>query len=72
MERLPKQINVQATVTYDIPTIVETILEFDKELTEDTIQLRHVMDYIYSWLDEDMGTGLVQYLDENGKDIGEF
>ena len=68
MEALPEKINVIRSITYDVPSIVDSL----KEMGED-INIDSVMEYIEDWVSEDMASPLsrhdITYLDENGNEL---
>ena len=69
MEKLPKEINVSKTVTYDPRYIAECIAELDGISVEE-VSIKDVFDYIQGWVEEDFGTEhTLTYQDENGEDL---
>ena len=68
MEALPEKINVIRSITYDVPSIVDSL----KEMGED-INIDSVMEYIEDWVSEDMASPIsrhdITYLDENGNEL---
>jgi hypothetical protein len=69
MEALPERINVIRSITYDVPSIVDSL----KEMGEEDINIDTVMEYIEDWVSEDMASPLsrhdITYLDENGEEL---
>ena len=75
METMPEKINVIRSITYDVPSIVDSL----KEMGEEDINLDSVMEYIEYWVSEDIPFPLsvkagkrsheFTYLDENGEDL---
>tara|TARA_R110000868_G_scaffold160864_2_gene390694 strand:+ start:516 stop:767 length:252 start_codon:yes stop_codon:yes gene_type:complete len=67
-ETLPEKINVIRSITYDVPSIVDSL----KEMGED-INIDSVMEYIEDWVSEDMASPIsrhdITYLDENGQEL---
>jgi hypothetical protein len=66
--QLPKQINVIRSVTYDVPKLIDDLLEqgHEGQITTETL-----MEYITDWVAEDFcghTTGL-SYQDQNGQEI---
>jgi hypothetical protein len=66
--QLPKQINVIRSVTYDVPKLIDDLLEqgHEGQITTETL-----MEYISDWVAEDFcghTTGL-SYQDQNGQEI---
>lgn len=68
METMPEKINVIRSITYDVPSIVDSL----KEMGED-INIDSVMEYLEDWVAEDMASPIsrhdVTYLDENGQEL---
>jgi hypothetical protein len=67
-QTLPKQINVIRSVTYDVPKLIDDLLEqgHEGQITTETL-----MEYITDWVAEDFcghTTGL-SYQDQNGQEI---
>ena len=69
METMPEKINVIRYITYDVPSIVDSL----KEMGEEDIGIDSVMEYIEDWVAEDMTAPLsrhdLTYLDENGQEL---
>ena len=69
METMPEKINVIRSITYDVPSIVDSL----KEMGEEDIGIDSVMEYIEDWVAEDMTAPLsrhdLTYLDENGQEL---
>ena len=68
---LPKRINAIKTITFDVPSIVESLEDMGME----DIDFDAVMEYIQDWADEDFGSlaldwghGIV-FQDENGEEL---
>ena len=74
---LPKRINAIKTITYDVPSIVESL----EDMGVEDIDFDAVMEYIQDWVDEDFGSlalgafptkggdsGIV-FQDENGEEL---
>jgi hypothetical protein len=63
---MPERINAIKTVTYDVPAIVESLVEMGME----DIDFDVVMEYIQEWVFEDFGgdSGII-YQDENGEEL---
>jgi hypothetical protein len=63
---LPERINAIKTVTYDVPAIVESLVEMGME----DIDFDVVMEYIQEWVFEDFGgdSGII-FQDENGEEL---
>jgi hypothetical protein len=67
-QKLPKEINVIRSVTYDVPKLIDDLIELGHEgvITTETL-----MEYITDWVAEDFcghTTGL-SYQDQNGQEI---
>ena len=66
---MPEKINVIRSITYDVPSIVDSL----KEMGEENINIDSVMEYIEEWVSEDMASPIsrhdITYLDENGEDL---
>ena len=65
MSGLPERINVIKTITYDVPRIVNDLMELghEGEVTVETL-----LDYIEDWVEEDFGNSSdLVYQDENGE-----
>ena len=69
METLPERINVVRSITYDVPSIIDSL----KEMGEENIDIDSVMEYIQDWVGEDMRAPIsrhdITYLDENGQEL---
>jgi len=69
METLPERINVVRSITYDVPSIIDSL----KEMGEEDIDIDSVMEYIQDWVSEDMASPIsrhdLTYLDENGQEL---
>lgn len=69
MEALPERINVIRSITYDVPSLVDSL----KEMGEEDINIDRVMEYIEDWVAEDMAAPLsrheLTYQDENGQEL---
>ena len=67
-KNLPKQINVIRSVTYEVPKLIDDLLE---QGHEGVISTETLMEYISDWVAEDFcghTTGL-SYQDQNGQEI---
>jgi hypothetical protein len=68
--QLPEKINVIRSITYDVPSIVDSLKEL---MGEEDINIDSVMEYIEDWVSEDMSAPLsrhdLTYLDENGQEL---
>lgn len=63
---MPERINAIKTVTYHVPTVVETLNDMGVE----DITLEAVMQYIEDWVYEDFGDSYGVILqDENGEEL---
>lgn len=69
-EQLPKSITAMRAVTYDVARVVEDLMEGEERKPED-ITLEDVLDYIYSWANEDLSSARreIIFQDENGKEV---
>ena len=69
MEKLPQEINVIKSITYDVIQICEQIHEaYEKPFDEITID--DCLEWIEDWVGEDFGWGnTLMYQDENGNDL---
>jgi hypothetical protein len=69
METLPERINVVRSITYDVPSIIDSL----KEMGEEDIDIDSVIKYIQDWVEEDMRAPIsrhdLTYLDENGQEL---
>jgi len=69
IETMPEKINVIRSITYDVPSIVDSL----KEMGEEDINIDSVMEYIEEWVSDDMSSPIsrhdITYLDENGEDL---
>ena len=63
---LPEYINAIKTVTYDVPAIVESLVEMGME----DIDFDVVFEFIQEWVFEDFGgdSGII-FQDENGEEL---
>ena len=52
METMPEKINVIRSITYDVPSIVDSL----KEMGEEDINIDSVMEYIEDWVSEDIAS----------------
>ena len=66
---MPEKINVIRSITYDVPSIVDSL----KEMGEKDINIDNVMECIKNLVEEDMASPIsrhdITYLDENGEDL---
>lgn len=70
MTNLPERINAVKTITYDVQSIVDTILDFNKELSKEEVTLEMVLDWVDDMAPEDFTTTSKFYLsDENGEEL---
>ncbi len=69
METMPERINVIRSITYDVPSIIDSL----KEMGEEDIDIDSVIKYIQDWVEEDMRAPIsrhdLTYLDENGQEL---
>ena len=66
MTQLPERINVMKVITYDVPSVVESL----KDMEVDNIDLDAILYYIEEWAHEDFGgvSGLI-FQDEDGNEL---
>jgi len=68
-ENMPEKINVIRSITYDVPSIVDSL----KEMGEEDINIDNVIEYIKDWVEEEMASPIsrhdITYLDENGVEL---
>ena len=68
--QLPEKINVIRSITYDVPSIVDSLKGL---MGEEDINIDSVMEYIEDWVSEDMASPIsrhdITYLDENGQEL---
>ena len=72
MSQLPERVNAIRTVTYNVASIVETIVEMNAgDVKAEDVTLEEVLDIIAEWATEDLAnsrTGII-YQDQNGEEL---
>ena len=72
MAKLPERINAIRTVTYNVASIVETIVEMNAgDVKAEDVTLDEVLDIISEWATEDLASsrmGII-YQDEDGEEL---
>ena len=72
MAKLPERINAIRTATYNVASIVETIVEMNAgDVKAEDVTLDEVLDIIAEWATEDLGSKHMKviYQDENGEEL---
>ena len=72
MSQLPERINAIKVISYNVPDLVDTIVELnDGEITKDDVTLDELLNLVNGWADEDMtnAPNKIIYQDENGEEL---
>ena len=72
MSQLPERINAIKVISYNVPDLVDTIVELNNgEITKDDVTLDELLDLVNGWADEDMtnAPNKIIYQDENGGEL---
>lgn len=72
MTQLPERINAIKVISYNVPDLVDTIVELNNgEITKDDVTLDELLDLVSGWADEDMtnAPNKIIYQDENGGEL---
>lgn len=69
---LPKTITTTRTFKYDVPTIVQNLVDMDSELSHEDVTLDMVLDMVIDWAYEDLRSPIEDtplLIDENGNEL---
>ena len=72
MSHLPERINAMKVVSYDVASIVQSIIDLNNnEITAEDITLDEILNLISGWANEDMPNpqNKVIFQDENGEEL---
>ena len=72
MSKLPERINAMRVVSYNVASIVETLVEMNAgDVKAEDVTLEEVLDIIGEWAVEDLANSRVGiiYQDENGEEL---
>ena len=72
MSQLPERVNAIRTVTYNVASIVETIVEMNAgDVKAEDVTLDEVLDIIAEWATEDLSSSRKEiiYQDQNGEEV---
>lgn len=72
MSQLPERINAIKVISYNVPDLVDAIVELNNgEITKDDVTLDELLDLVSGWADEDMtnAPNKIIYQDENGEEL---
>jgi hypothetical protein len=72
MSQLPERVNAIRTVTYNVASIVETIVEMNAgDVKAEDVTLDEVLDIIAGWATEDLSSSHKEiiYQDQNGEEL---
>jgi hypothetical protein len=69
---LPKEIKTSRTFVYDVPSIVQSLVDMDADLNHEDVTLDMVLDLVVEWAYEDMRSPIEdepRLFDENGNEL---
>lgn len=69
---LPKEITTSRTFKYDVPAIVQMLVDMDSDLSHDDVTLDMVLDVVIDWAYEDLRSPIEKdplLVDENGNEL---
>jgi hypothetical protein len=67
---LPERINAIKTITYEVQSIVDTICDFNKELSKEEVTIEMVLDWVDEMVHEDfLATRKFYLTNEDGEEL---
>lgn len=73
--KLPESLNISRTFSYDVDQIVQELMDWDEDRTEESITLEEIIEYISDNIFEDFGSirdAWFRIEDQDGKFINEI